>query len=69
MNEFDIARTYTEVQLRKIIRNCVEERDFWFALLEGQPNSSSLSYYKAQYTKYNERLKDLRNLLKEMVYD
>lgn len=69
MTEFDIAHIYTEDQLRTNIEGCLKERDFWFALIEDQPNSSSLLYYKGQYTKYNVRVKDLRNLLKEMVYD
>jgi hypothetical protein len=69
MNEFDIAHIYNECRLRSSIEEAQTERDFWFKLIEDQPNSSSMAYYKGQYERYNNRLRDLRNLLSDKFYD
>lgn len=69
MNPFDVAHIYDEPLLRIMIDQVKEERDFWFSLLETFPESDCVKYYKDQYVRYNDRLRDLRNLLKEITCD
>ena len=69
MNAFDIAHTYDEPMIHIFIDQCRSERDFWFDMIERFPESDCIKYYKDQYVRYNDRLRGLRDLLKEMVYD
>ena len=65
MTEFDIANIYDEVQLRRTIDGLKDERDFWFDMVNRFPEHDCKTYYHDQYNRYNERLRDLRNMLKE----
>jgi hypothetical protein len=71
MTENDLAHLYDEEGLRLVIEGVAKERDFWFQMTERfpAPAGESAPYYVDQYKRYNDRLRDLRNLLSDKFYD